>query len=113
MIVHVKVFPLSHLVSLIPPQVTLQATCLTLTAMTIDRYYAIVHPIRSMEGRTPRRAVMVSVGIWLGEAKNYIPQFYSSIFRRKKSIRSVEKARMKRPGCVGQVYLHLFCKIYL
>ena len=46
---------------------TLQATCLTLTAMTIDRYYAIVHPIRSIERRTPRRAVLVSGGIWLGE----------------------------------------------
>ena len=39
---------------------------MTLTAMTIDRYYAIVHPIRSLEHRTPKMAVLVSVIIWLG-----------------------------------------------
>ena len=34
--------------------------------MTIDRYFVIVHPIRSMEFRTPRLALFVSVAIWAG-----------------------------------------------
>ena len=39
---------------------------MTLTAMTINRYYAIVHPITSLEHRTPKMALLVSVIIWLG-----------------------------------------------
>ncbi|KAK3803752.1 hypothetical protein RRG08_029680 [Elysia crispata] len=45
--------------------VTLLSTCLTLTAMTIDRYFAIVHPIRSLRRRTPRVAAIICLAIWL------------------------------------------------
>nr|AKQ63059.1 orphan G-protein coupled receptor 54 [Platynereis dumerilii] len=41
------------------------ATCLTLTAMTVDRYFAIVHPIRSLNKRTPRMATIISISIWI------------------------------------------------
>ncbi|XP_059165794.1 galanin receptor 2a-like [Physella acuta] len=45
--------------------VSLLSTCLTLTAMTIDRYFAIVHPIRSLHSRTPRGAAIICIAIWL------------------------------------------------
>ncbi|CAG5134962.1 unnamed protein product, partial [Candidula unifasciata] len=45
--------------------VTLLATCLTITAMTIDRYFAIVHPIKSLQRRTPKSTVIICVVIWL------------------------------------------------
>ncbi|GFO11666.1 orphan G-protein coupled receptor 54 [Plakobranchus ocellatus] len=45
--------------------VTLLSTCLTLTAMTIDRYFAIVHPIRSLRRRTPKVAAIICMAIWL------------------------------------------------
>ncbi|CAG5128891.1 unnamed protein product, partial [Candidula unifasciata] len=44
---------------------TLLSTCLTLTAMTIDRYYAIVHPIRSLSRRTPKSTLVICIAIWL------------------------------------------------
>ncbi|KAH9524744.1 KiSS-1 receptor, partial [Bulinus truncatus] len=44
--------------------VTLLSTCLTLTAMTIDRYFAIVHPIKSMQSRTPKVAAIICIIIW-------------------------------------------------
>ena len=49
-------------------QVTMHATCMTLTAMTIDRYYAIVHPVSSHRRRTPKEALIVSAVIWLGKS---------------------------------------------
>ncbi|ELK19290.1 KiSS-1 receptor [Pteropus alecto] len=45
-----------------------QATCATLTAMSVDRWYVTVFPLRALRRRTPRRALAVSLGIWLGSA---------------------------------------------
>ncbi|KAL3831314.1 hypothetical protein ACJMK2_023082 [Sinanodonta woodiana] len=45
--------------------VTLHATCLTLTAMTIDRYCAIVYAVRSMNWRTPRASLIICFVVWL------------------------------------------------
>ncbi|KAJ8025038.1 G-protein coupled receptor 54 [Holothuria leucospilota] len=54
-------------------QVTGLATCTTLTAMTIDRYRAIVHPFRSLQSRTAKSAVIVSLGIWIGSSMYSLP----------------------------------------
>ncbi|XP_070566033.1 G-protein coupled receptor 54-like [Ptychodera flava] len=57
-------------------QVTVQATCITLTAMSADRYYAIAHPLKSLKTRTPRVAVSISAGIWICSALIAIPIAY-------------------------------------
>nr|XP_033809693.1 kiSS-1 receptor [Geotrypetes seraphini] len=46
-------------------QVSVQATCITLTAMSVDRWYVTVFPLRSLRQRTPRVAAAVSLGIWI------------------------------------------------
>lgn len=50
-----------------PSQVSVQATCATLTAMSVDRWYVTVFPLRALHRRTPRLALAVSLGIWVGE----------------------------------------------
>ncbi|XP_057714221.1 KISS1 receptor a isoform X2 [Corythoichthys intestinalis] len=47
-------------------QVTVQATCITLTAMSGDRCYITIYPLKSLRHRTPRVAMIVSVCIWIG-----------------------------------------------
>uniref|UniRef100_A0A3B5BD68 G-protein coupled receptor 54 n=1 Tax=Stegastes partitus TaxID=144197 RepID=A0A3B5BD68_9TELE len=47
-------------------QVTVQATCITLTAMSGDRCYVTVYPLKSLRHRTPKVAMIVSVCIWIG-----------------------------------------------
>uniref|UniRef100_A0A8C4SB24 KISS1 receptor a n=1 Tax=Erpetoichthys calabaricus TaxID=27687 RepID=A0A8C4SB24_ERPCA len=47
-------------------QVTVQATCITLSAMSGDRCYATVYPLKSLRHRTPRVAMIVSICIWIG-----------------------------------------------
>uniref|UniRef100_A0A8D0DQV4 G-protein coupled receptors family 1 profile domain-containing protein n=1 Tax=Salvator merianae TaxID=96440 RepID=A0A8D0DQV4_SALMN len=47
-------------------QVSVQATCITLTAMSVDRWYVTVFPLRSLRQRTPRVAAAVSIGTWTG-----------------------------------------------
>lgn len=50
-------------------QVSVQATCATLTAMSVDRWYVTVFPLRALHRRTPRLALSVSLGIWVGECR--------------------------------------------
>ncbi|KAI8491343.1 receptor [Branchiostoma belcheri] len=59
--------------------ITVTATCITLTAMSVDRYFAIVHPIKSKQWRTPRMAKVVSAGVWLGSIVGSLPM---AIFSR-------------------------------
>ncbi|KAK0153061.1 G-protein coupled receptor 54 [Merluccius polli] len=56
-------------------QVTVQATCITLTAMSGDRCYVTVYPLKSLRHRTPRVAMIVSVCIWIGSFILSIPIF--------------------------------------
>ncbi|MGH0126094.1 UNVERIFIED_CONTAM: hypothetical protein FKN15_037275 [Acipenser sinensis] len=50
-----------------------QATCITLTAMSVDRCYATLYPLQSLRRRTPRVAMAVSVGIWIGSCILSLP----------------------------------------
>ncbi|XP_075448920.1 G-protein coupled receptor 54-like [Ascaphus truei] len=54
-------------------QVTAQATCITLTAMSVDRCYVTVYPLQSLRHRTPQMAMAVSLGIWIGAFLLSIP----------------------------------------
>uniref|UniRef100_A0A8C5QY92 G-protein coupled receptors family 1 profile domain-containing protein n=1 Tax=Leptobrachium leishanense TaxID=445787 RepID=A0A8C5QY92_9ANUR len=54
-------------------QVSVQATCVTLTAMSVDRWYVTVFPLQSLRQRTPRVAAAVSLGIWIGSFIVSIP----------------------------------------
>ncbi|XP_066468994.1 G-protein coupled receptor 54-like [Tiliqua scincoides] len=47
-------------------QVTVQATCITLMAMSVDRCYATLYPLQSLRYRTPQIAMAVSLAIWIG-----------------------------------------------
>lgn len=50
-------------------QVSVQATCITLTAMSVDRWYVTVYPLRSLRHRTPRVALGISLAIWIGKPR--------------------------------------------
>ncbi|KAI4820260.1 hypothetical protein KUCAC02_028244 [Chaenocephalus aceratus] len=54
-------------------QVTAQATCITLSAMSVDRCYVTVYPLQSLQHRTPRMALAISVSIWIGSLLLSIP----------------------------------------
>lgn len=54
---------------------SLQSTCLTLTAMTIDRYLAILYPFKSIHFRTSKFAVIITICIWIASFVLCIPYF--------------------------------------
>uniref|UniRef100_A0A3B3DMG5 G-protein coupled receptors family 1 profile domain-containing protein n=1 Tax=Oryzias melastigma TaxID=30732 RepID=A0A3B3DMG5_ORYME len=54
-------------------QVTAQATCMTLSAMSVDRCYVTVYPLQSLRHRTPRLALAVSVSVWIGSSLLSVP----------------------------------------
>ncbi|XP_077978929.1 G-protein coupled receptor 54-like [Glandiceps talaboti] len=53
--------------------VTVQANCFTLTAMTVDRYFAIVHPMASISRRSPKVVLTISIVVWLVSGTANIP----------------------------------------
>ncbi|XP_055056357.2 KISS1 receptor b [Misgurnus anguillicaudatus] len=46
-------------------QVTAQATCITLSAMSVDRFYVTVYPLQSLHHRTSQMALSVCTSIWI------------------------------------------------
>ncbi|XP_069564002.1 LOW QUALITY PROTEIN: KISS1 receptor b [Brachyistius frenatus] len=54
-------------------QVTAQATCITLSAMSVDRCYVMVYPLQSLRRRTPRMALAISMSIWIGSLLLSVP----------------------------------------
>ncbi|XP_018614543.1 KISS1 receptor b [Scleropages formosus] len=54
-------------------QVTVQATCITLSAMSVDRCYVTVYPLQSLRHRTPRMAMGISLAIWIGSFGLSVP----------------------------------------
>ncbi|XP_035670366.1 G-protein coupled receptor 54-like [Branchiostoma floridae] len=54
-------------------QVTVQATCLTLAVLSVDRYCAIVHPVSSMSFRTKKVAKILCASVWAVSALLSIP----------------------------------------
>ncbi|XP_071490076.1 G-protein coupled receptor 54-like [Diadema antillarum] len=53
--------------------VSVQATCATLTVMTVDRYYVITHPFTSRQTRTTFRAGVICSIIWIVSGLMHIP----------------------------------------
>ncbi|XP_033114976.1 G-protein coupled receptor 54-like [Anneissia japonica] len=53
--------------------VTVQATILTLTAMSIDRYQLVVHAVRSRNTRTTKKVLLLDVSAWIASLIIYIP----------------------------------------
>uniref|UniRef100_G3U0D9 G-protein coupled receptors family 1 profile domain-containing protein n=1 Tax=Loxodonta africana TaxID=9785 RepID=G3U0D9_LOXAF len=53
--------------------VSVQATCATLTAMSLDRWYVTVFPLPALHCRTPGLALAVSLSVWVGSAAVWAP----------------------------------------
>nr|QVN25226.1 kisspeptin-type receptor 9 [Asterias rubens] len=53
--------------------VSVQASCSTIMAMTIDRYMVILHPMRSLHARTIRRTTCINIVIWLTSFLLHVP----------------------------------------
>ncbi|XP_072051573.1 G-protein coupled receptor 54-like [Amphiura filiformis] len=56
--------------------VAVQATCATLTVMTVDRYYVIMSPFASRRTRTTCRAAIICCIIWILSALLHIPSAF-------------------------------------
>lgn len=47
----------------------------TLTMMSVDRYVAVCHPVKALDFRTPIKAKMINVCIWILSSAAGIPAF--------------------------------------
>ncbi|KAI3381926.1 hypothetical protein SNEBB_010701 [Seison nebaliae] len=58
--------------------VTVEVTCLTLAAMTVDRFLAVVKYYSSAKIRTPKNAIIICATIWITSAILYTPHWIFS-----------------------------------
>ncbi|XP_077591776.1 delta-type opioid receptor-like [Stigmatopora nigra] len=47
----------------------------TLTMMSVDRYVAVCHPVKALDFRTPHKAKLVNVAVWILSSAAGIPAF--------------------------------------
>ncbi|CAH1256940.1 GALR2 [Branchiostoma lanceolatum] len=94
-------------------QVTVQATCLTLALLSLDRYGAILHPMLSLTFRRRRVAIIGSVIVWIA---SFIMTLPTALYYRVESFpwygESVKVCRSRYPseawGMGYRIYSMLF-----
>lgn len=107
----------------------------TLTMMSVDRYIAVCHPVRALEFRTPVKAKIINVLIWVvssaigvpimimavtkvndnGEIFIFFLDFFFIIYQKKK-IFMVRQCKQELTSLIGSQYLDLnalSCIIYI
>ncbi|KFV70717.1 Delta-type opioid receptor, partial [Dryobates pubescens] len=59
------------------------SSILTLTMMSVDRYIAVCHPVRALDFRTPAKAKVVNVCIWLLSSLIGVPIMVMAVTKAK------------------------------
>ncbi|XP_062302051.1 opioid receptor, delta 1a [Osmerus eperlanus] len=57
----------------------------TLTMMSVDRYIAVCHPVRALEFRTPAKAKMINVLIWVLSSAIGVPIMVMAVIKESDS----------------------------
>lgn len=84
--------------------VTVQATCVTLTAMSVDRYILIVHAVKSRTTRTTNKAVFINVSIWLVSFLVHLPVAIYQTFKVEANVCVMPMG----PDNANEKYYYLF-----
>ncbi|KAA0707221.1 Nociceptin receptor [Triplophysa tibetana] len=91
----------------------------TLTSMSVDRYIAVCHPVRSLTVRTPFRAKMINVAVWVLASAVGLPVMImgqvEEDFNGTHVLLVLLYNRMHQPATVKQTMTHfnLFLYTYL
>ncbi|XP_071795062.1 G-protein coupled receptor 54-like [Asterias amurensis] len=96
--------------------VSVQATCTTLTAMTVDRYYVIMSPLASRRTRTICRAGMVCASIWIFSAVVHIPVavfFKIEVINWFGEINEYCKFTLHKPAALSGYFIYLSLSTFL
>ncbi|XP_009903244.2 delta-type opioid receptor [Dryobates pubescens] len=62
------------------------SSILTLTMMSVDRYIAVCHPVRALDFRTPAKAKVVNVCIWLLSSLIGVPIMVMAVTKAKDGV---------------------------
>ncbi|CAH1253988.1 KISS1R [Branchiostoma lanceolatum] len=83
-------------------QVTVQATCLSLALLSLDRYCAILHPISSLAFRRKRVAIIGSIIVWIASFIMASPTAF--FYRMKTSSWNGESVKICRPNYPSEAW---------
>uniref|UniRef100_A0A3Q4FZE8 Opioid receptor delta 1 n=1 Tax=Neolamprologus brichardi TaxID=32507 RepID=A0A3Q4FZE8_NEOBR len=56
----------------------------TLTMMSVDRYIAVCHPVKALDFRTPAKAKLINVAIWILSSAIGVPGIFIAAVKKKR-----------------------------
>ncbi|XP_078598010.1 G-protein coupled receptor 54-like isoform X2 [Branchiostoma floridae x Branchiostoma japonicum] len=95
-------------------QVTVQATCLTLALLSLDRYCAILHPMMSLTFRRKRVAIIGSITVWIASFLMTLP---TALFYRIEDIpwngEILKVCRPKYPSAAWALGYRIYSMLFI
>uniref|UniRef100_A0A3Q4FZZ7 Opioid receptor delta 1 n=1 Tax=Neolamprologus brichardi TaxID=32507 RepID=A0A3Q4FZZ7_NEOBR len=72
----------------------------TLTMMSVDRYIAVCHPVKALDFRTPAKAKLINVAIWILSSAIGVPVMIMAVTKVTKEGEGIFIAAVKKKSCV-------------
>jgi len=74
----------------------------TLTMMSVDRYIAVCHPVRALDFRTPVKAKITNICIWILSSAVGIPVMYMAVTFTDKGENKVSGGKYRSINFIAQ-----------
>ncbi|XP_034083636.1 opioid receptor, delta 1b [Gymnodraco acuticeps] len=84
----------------------------TLTMMSVDRYIAVCHPVRALDFRTPAKAKLINVCIWILSSAVGVPVMVMAVIRMKPEGNTACELRFPNPDWYWETVLKICVFIF-
>ncbi|KAI9532321.1 Delta-type opioid receptor [Dissostichus eleginoides] len=84
----------------------------TLTMMSVDRYIAVCHPVRALDFRTPAKAKLINVCIWILSSVVGVPVMVMAVTRMKPEGNTACELRFPNPDWYWETVLKICVFIF-
>lgn len=76
----------------------------TLTMMSVDRYIAVCHPVKALDFRTPAKAKLINVAIWILSSAIGVPVMIMAVTKVTEEGEGIFIAAVKKKRGAGKYY---------
>lgn len=76
----------------------------TLTMMSVDRYIAVCHPVKALDFRTPAKAKLINIAIWILSSAIGVPVMIMAVTKVTEEGEGIFIAAVKKKRGAGKYY---------
>ncbi|XP_026149483.1 opioid receptor, delta 1b isoform X2 [Mastacembelus armatus] len=84
----------------------------TLTMMSVDRYIAVCHPVRALDFRTPTKAKLINIGIWILSSAVGVPVMIMAVTKVTDKGNTVCTLRFPKPDWYWDIVMKICVFIF-